>query len=156
MRTTRRNCRIVDKSVLLSPCAPRTHNAPVDTPRRQRLLRDAKAYAGRIPRTTLFEVLDIPKATGYRILKSQDPRRSERLHYRGRKSILAPYQRAAIETVEDSNFRFTASNHAVVVRAIDISYGSDRAIQRNMSEYEIGTYRAVQKRFISKAAITKR
>ena len=156
MRTTRRNCRIVDNSILLSPCAPRTHNAPVDTPRRQRLIRDAKAYAGKIPRTTLFKALDIPKTTGYRILKSQNPRRSDRLHCRGRKPTLAPHQYAAIEAVEDSNFRFAASSHAAIARSIGISHGSERSIQRDMRNYGVGTHRAAQRKFINKAAITAR
>ena len=154
--TTRRNCSTTDSSIILSPYPPRTRNAPVDTPRRQRLLRDAKAYAGKIRRKDLFKALDIPHTTGYRISKSQSPRRSEKLQNRGRKPILTFHERDAIEAVEDSNFRFAASTHCAVARAIGISQGSERAIQRNMKDHGVGIYRAAQRKFINKASVTAR
>jgi hypothetical protein len=40
--------------------------------------------------------------------------------------------------------------------ALGLANGSERAIQRNMAEYGVGTYMAQQKKFITKASIEKR
>jgi hypothetical protein len=144
------------ESIPSSPSSSRAPKTMVDTPRRTRLLRDAASTAGKIPRTELFKRHNINKRTGYRILKEGTTRRSARIHNRGRKPVLASFERAAIETVEDSSFRFAASSHYAVAKAIGLENGSERAIQRNMTDYGVGTYAAQQKKFIRKASIEAR
>lgn len=140
----------------LSPSSPRTKNAPVPTPRRAALLRDAVSTAGKLPRAKLFEQYKIPPATGYRILRSGQARRGPDIHKRGRKPILQPYQMDAIETVENATFRFGASTHVAVARHIGIEEGSERAIQKDMSDYGIKTYAAAQKKWFSDTTRTAR
>jgi hypothetical protein len=91
-------CRARQNSYSLSPISPKSPKRIVDTPRRTRLLRDAKHTAGKIPRTELFKQHGIPTRTGYRI------RRSQPLSNRGRKRLLQPQNLEAIETVENSSF----------------------------------------------------
>jgi hypothetical protein len=135
----RRTCRKPHSSISVPPSSPRKRQSIVDTPRRVRLLRDAEATAGKLPRTQLFKAYNVSDSTGYRILKSKSPRRSDRIHNRGRKSVLAPYERETIETVEDSSFRAGTVSHYAVARSIGLANGSERAIQRNMAEHGVGT-----------------
>jgi hypothetical protein len=83
-------------------------------------------------------------------------RRSERIHNRGRKPVLASYEREAIEAVENANFRFGSASYLANASANGLAHGSERAIQRNMAEYGVGTYVAEQKKYISKSSIEKR
>ena len=155
-RAGRKICRKPFESIPPNLSSPRAPKTIIDTPRRTRLLRDAQSTAGKIPRIKLFKRHNINKRTGYRILKEGTPRRSERIHNRGRKLILAPFERAAIETVEDSSFRFAASSHYAITKVIGLEKGSERAIQRNMADYGVGIYAAQQKKYIRKASIGAR
>jgi hypothetical protein len=114
----------------------------VDTPRRVRLLNDAHSTAGKMTRKELFKLHNIAEATGYRILKLKEARRSECIHNHGRKAVLAPHERDAIETVENASFRFRTATHLVNVSALGLAKGSERAIQRNIAEHSVGTYMA--------------
>jgi hypothetical protein len=109
-----------------------------------------------VPREELFKAHGIHKATGYRILKTGTARRSERIHNRGRKPILAPWERDAIEQVEDSNFRFAASTHLAVASSIGLAHGSERAIQGNMADHGLGTFMAAQKKPLQQTSIDAR
>ncbi|KAF7512710.1 hypothetical protein GJ744_000277 [Endocarpon pusillum] len=114
----------------------------LDTPRRARLLADARHTAGKLPRTQLFKIHNVSRTTGYRIIKEGTARRSERIHNRGRKQVLAPCKCEAIEAVEDANFGFASSSHFKVAKTTGIANGSERAIQRNMKDFGVGTYMA--------------
>ncbi|KAF7503189.1 hypothetical protein GJ744_004222 [Endocarpon pusillum] len=127
-KTARRTCRSIDSSIKLNPASPRRSQIIVDTPRRTRLICDAEATAGKLPRKQLFKTHDIAEATGYRILKSNSTRHSDRVHNCGRKLVLAPHQRDAIETVENSSFQFGSLSHMTIVRAIGLANGLERAI----------------------------
>jgi hypothetical protein len=116
----------------------------LDTPRRARLLADARHTAGKLPRTELFKIHNIPKSTGYQIIKEATVRRSKRIHNRGRKRVFAPYEYEAIKAVEDANFGFALSSHLKVARTISITNGCERAIQQNMKDFGVGTYMAAQ------------
>lgn len=155
-KTNRRTCRIANTSISLTPTSPRKSNTIVDTPRRVRLLRDAHSTAGKLPRKKLFQAHNIAEATGYRILKSNSSRRSERVHNRGRKPVLAPHERDAVETVENASFRFGTARYYANASAIGLTNRSERAIQRNMAEHGVGTYVAQQKKFIQPASVEKR
>jgi hypothetical protein len=124
----RKTCRIIDKSINLSPTSPRKSNTIVDTPRRVRLLRDVHSTAGKLPRKKLFEAHNIPRITGYQIFKSNSSRRSERVHNRGQKSVLVLHERDAVKTVENASFRFETARHYVNANAINLTNGSERAI----------------------------
>jgi hypothetical protein len=141
-KTDRQTCRIPDPTVNLSPKSPRKANMMVDTPRRVRLLNDAHSTAGKMTRKELFKLHNIAEATGYRILKLKEARRSECIHNHGRKAVLAPHERDAIETVENASFRFRTATHLVNVSALGLAKGSERAIQRNIAEHSVGTYMA--------------
>jgi hypothetical protein len=64
-KTTRKTCRQPDSSISLSPSSPRKLKTIVDTPRRVKLIRDAQATAGKLPRKQLFCIHNIVEATGY-------------------------------------------------------------------------------------------
>ena len=155
-KTNRRTCRIADPSISIAPSSPRKAQSIVDTPRQVRLLRDAEATADKMSRTQLFKAHVISKTTGYRILKSKTPRRSDLVHNRGRKSVLASYEREAIETVENSSFHAGIASHYTVASSIGLANRSERAIRRNMTEHDVGTYMTQQKKFIQKSSIEKR
>jgi hypothetical protein len=127
-KTKRRTCRKPHSSISVPPSSPRKRQSIVDTPRRIRLLRDAEATAGKLPRTQLFKAYNVSDSTGYRILKSKSPRRSNRIHNQGRKSVLAPYKRETIKTIEDSLFRARTALHYAVARSISLANGSERVI----------------------------
>jgi hypothetical protein len=155
-KTSRKNCQAPDPSIILSPTVPRVANTMVDTPRRVRLLADAQATAGKMTREELFKLHGIAKTTDYRILKEKSARRSERIHNRGRKRVLAPFECEAIKAVENANFRFGTTSHFANASAIGLAKGSERAIQRNMAEFGVGMYIAQQKKYITKSSIEKR
>ena len=127
-KTTRKTCRRPDLSIPLSPSSPRKSKTIVDTPRRVKLIRDAQATAGKLPRTELFRIHKVAESTGYRILKSKSTRRSERIHNRGRKPILAPHEREAIETVENASFHNGTVTHYVNASALGLVNESERSI----------------------------
>ncbi|KAF7505508.1 hypothetical protein GJ744_000755 [Endocarpon pusillum] len=106
----------------------------LDTPRRARLLADARHTAGKLPRKQLFKIHSVDKRTGYRILKEGTARRSEKVHNRGRKRVLAPHEYEAIEAVEDANFGFTSSSYfkdCVLVEDNDGPHGTkDKAFNK--------------------------
>ena len=155
-RKGRKICRKPFEPIPPTLSSPRRPRTIIDTPRRVNLLRDAVSTAGILPRIELFKSHKINKRTGYRVLKEGTSRRSERIYNRGRKPLLAPHQRDAIEAVEDSAFRFAASSHYAVAKTIGLAGGSERAIQRNMADHGVGTYAAQQKKFIKKATVEKR
>ncbi|KAF7508186.1 hypothetical protein GJ744_009483 [Endocarpon pusillum] len=128
----------------------------LDTPRRARLLADARHTAGKLPRTQLFKIHNVSNRTGYRIIKEGTTRRSERVHNRGRKPVLAPHQCEAIEAVEDANLGFASSSHFKVAQTIGLANGSERAIQRNIADFGVGTYRALQKKWLPAHSIEAR
>ncbi|ERF71509.1 hypothetical protein EPUS_00498 [Endocarpon pusillum Z07020] len=128
----------------------------LDTPRRARLLADARHTAGKLPRTQLFKIHNISETTGYRIIQEGTARRSEKVHNRCRKRVLAPYECEAIEAVEDANFGFASSSHYRVAQKIGLANGSERAIQRNMKDFGVGTYMAAQKKMLSQGHIEAR
>jgi hypothetical protein len=132
----------------LPSAPPRESNTIIDTPRRERLLCAAQSTAGKLPRKKLFESLNIPKSTAYRILKSDSARRGDGVHSRGRKRALAPHQCEAIETVENASFRNATASHYAIASSIGLAERSERAIQRNMAQFSVGTYRAQQKKYI--------
>ena len=115
----------------------------LDTPRRARLLADARHTAGKLPHTELFKIHNVSKTTGYRIIQEGTVRRCERIHNRGRKRVLAPYECEAIETVEDANFDFASSSHFKVTKTIGIANGFERTIQRNIKDFGVGIYMVV-------------
>lgn len=96
-KTSRRNCTRPHSPISISPQAVRTANTIVDTPRRARLIHDAHTTAGKLPRRELFQIHNINIRTGYRILHSGLARRGPGVHNRGRKPVLAPFEREAIE-----------------------------------------------------------
>jgi hypothetical protein len=136
--------------------APRKAKTIVDTPRRVRLLTAAQSTAGKMTRKELFKLHGIGQTTGYQILKTKMARRSGRIHNRGRKKVLAPFECEAIKAVKNANFRFGTASHLANARAFGLANGSERAIQRNMAEYGVGTYVVKQKKYISKSSIEKR
>ncbi len=71
-----------------SPQAARISQTILDTPRRLKLLADARAYADKMPRKELFKIHNIAERTGYKILKEETARRGPGVHNRGRKRIL--------------------------------------------------------------------
>ncbi|KAF7510703.1 hypothetical protein GJ744_006069 [Endocarpon pusillum] len=154
--TGRRNCQNPDPAINLSPKSPRKPKTVVDTPRRVWLLADAQSTAGKMTRKELFKLHNIAEATGYRILKSKIARQSERIHNRGRKAVLAPYECEAIETVENATFRFGTASYLANASALGLAHGSERVIQRNMLNHGVRTYVAKQKKYISKSSIEKR
>jgi hypothetical protein len=155
-KTDRKTCRIADSSISLSPTAPRKSNTIVDTLRRARLLCDVHSTAGKLPRKKLFEAHNIPPTTGYRILQSNLLRRGQGVYNRGRKPILAPHERDAIETVKNASFCFGTATHYANASAIGLANGSERTIQRNMAEYGVETYLAQQKKYIYSVTVKKR
>ena len=94
-----------------SPAASRTPKTMLDTPRRTRLLTDARHTADKLPRTELFKIHNVSKTTDYRIIQEETIRRSQKVHNRGRKQILVLYEYEAIETGEDVNFGFVSSSY---------------------------------------------
>ena len=140
-------------SPIRSPKKPKTIT---DTPRRVALQQDAIATAGKLPRKQLFKKHGIPERTGYDILKSGTARRSERIHNRGRKPLLDQHEREAIETVEDSSFHFATLPHREVADLLGLAKGSERAIQQNMKDHGVGTFRANQLKALSKQTKEKR
>jgi hypothetical protein len=68
---------------------------------------------------------------------------------------LKPHQCAAIEAVEDSSFRYGTATHSANAKLLGLADGSERAVQRNMAEFGVGTYLAQQKKFISDSFIEK-
>jgi transposase len=104
----------------------------------------------------LFKAHNVSESTSYRIIKSKSSRRSDRVHNRGRKSVLAPYEREAIETVENSAFRVEIATHYSIASLIGLANGSERAIQRNMAEHGMSTYMVQQKKFIQQTSIQER
>jgi hypothetical protein len=139
-----------------SPQAARVPQTVLDTPRRSRLLAEARAYAGKMPRKELFKLHNIAKSTGYKVLKQGTERRGPGVHNRGRKRVLTDHECAAIEAVEDANFYFTSSSHYRVAKGISLVNGSERAIQRNMADFDVGTYRALQKKWLLDHSIKAR
>ena len=135
---------------------PETAETIVDTPRRSALLRAAADTAGKLPRRQLFKRYGIPDRTGYRIIKEGTNRRSQRIHNRGRKPLLNQSERQAIETVEDASFRFGSSSHYAIASAIGLAHGTERAIQRNMKDYGVETFRAKQRRRLLNSTKEKR
>jgi hypothetical protein len=109
-----------------------------------------------MPRKKLFESHDIPKSTVYRIFNSESASRGDGVHKRGRKPVLSTHERDAVEAVEDGAFRFAPSSHYANDSATGLANGSERAIQRNMAEHGVGTYRAQQKKFIYLNNVEKR
>lgn len=154
--TDRKNCQQADSSISLPSAPSRKANTIVDTPRRVRLLCDAQHTAGKLPRKQLFLAHNIPESTGYRILKSQSSRRGDNVHKRGRNPALASFERDAIETAEDASFRSASASHYANASALGLAHASERAIQRNMAEHGVGTFRAIQKKFINSKNIEKR
>jgi hypothetical protein len=101
-----------------------------------------------MPRKELFKIHNGAERTGYHILKEGNTRRGPGVHNRGRKRILANYQCASIEAIEDVNFYFASSSHYKVAKKIGLAEGSERAIQRNIADFGVGTYRALQKKWL--------
>ena len=154
-KTTRRNCQEVDPSIQVSPTAPRRPFTVVDTPRRVRLQEDAKLTAGKLPRKELFKRHNVSEKTGYQIIKSNSTCRSKLLHNRGRKPVLALDECKAVKAVKNASFQFATQSHAVNASAIGLANGSERAIQRNMTQHGVNTYMALQKKFIKQTSIEK-
>ena len=155
-KTDRRICRIPDSSILITSSSSRRTQTIVDTPRQVRLIRDVEVTVDKLSRTELFKTHNITKATGYRILKLKSPRRNERSHNRGRKSVLVSYQCDTIKTIENSSFQFRTLLYITITKAIGLANGSERAIQKNMAKYDVDTYMVQQKKFISATSIEKR
>ncbi len=139
-----------------SPAASRTPKTMLDTPRRARLLADARHTAGKLPRTKLFKIHNVSKATGYRIIKKGTARRSQKIYNRGRKQVLALHECEAIEAVEDVNFGFASSSHFRMAKTIGLINDFERAIQRNMKNFGVETYMIAQKKMLSQAHIETR
>jgi hypothetical protein len=74
-----------------SPKPARVSRTILDTPRRSKLLADARAYAGKMPRKELFKIYNVAERTGYYILKKGNTRRGPGVYNQGRKRILADY-----------------------------------------------------------------
>ena len=111
-----------------SPQAPRAPQTILDTPRRTKLLADARAYADKMPRKELFKIHNVVQRTGYKILKQGTMYRGPGVHNRGRKRILKDYQCTVIEAVEDVNFFFVSSSHYRITRNINLTIRSERVI----------------------------
>ena len=99
-----------------------------------------------MPRTELFKIHNVARRTGFPILKEETVHRSEKVHNRGRKKILVPYECEVIEVVEDANLDFASLSHFKVAKTIGTVNGSERAIQRNMKDFGVGTYMIAQKK----------
>jgi hypothetical protein len=82
-------------------------------------------------------------------------RRSERLHNQGRKRSLTPHHCDAIETVENASFQYATISHLAIARALGLANGSERLIQRGMTQHGVGTYMAQQKKHISQSSVQK-
>ena len=138
-----------------SPIAP---DAEIDTPHRVRLQTLNKQFAGKVSKRAIFKAANLSnhERQGYRILK-EGPRRSERLHNRGRKRQLNDAECHAIEVVEDSSFAWGRKRHAVVADYLGLKGDtSERTIQRSMANHGVGTYVAAQAKFLSDANIAER
>jgi hypothetical protein len=139
-KNSRKNCQHPDPAINLSPKSPRKQNTMVDTPRRVRLLADAQSTAGKMTRKELFKLHSIAHATDYRTLKEKTARWSERIHNRGQKKVLAPFECDAVEAVENATFHFRTASHLANTGAIVLANRSERAIQRNIAEYSVEIY----------------
>jgi DDE superfamily endonuclease len=155
-KTDRLMCHKIDESIYVDPSSPRRSKTIIDTPRRVRLICDAQLTAGKWPRRELFKAHGVSEATGYRIIKSKSTRRSQRLHNRGRKPILAPHECDAVEAVENASFQFGTATHYSNAKLLGLADGSERAVQRNMTEHGVGTFMAQQKKYISNSSIEAR
>ena len=129
-----------------SPATPRTLKTILDTSYRVHLLADVRYTAGKLSRTELFKIHNVSKTTDCRIIKEETVRRNQKVHNRGRKQVLVPYECEAIETVEDVNFDFVSSSHFKVTKTINITNDSERIIQRNIKDFDVKTYMTVQKK----------
>jgi hypothetical protein len=127
-KTTRRNCRHADSSISLPSASPRETNTIVDIPRRVRLLCAADSTVGKLPRKKLFEAYGISKSTAYRIINSELARRSDSVYKRGRKPILASYERDAVEAIKNSCFCFITSFHYINISANSLASSFKRGI----------------------------
>jgi hypothetical protein len=86
-KTERRTYRKPHSLILVPLLLPRKRQSIVDILRRVHLLCDAKATAGKLPRTELFKAYNVSDSTGYRILKSKSPRRSDRITTQSRPKV---------------------------------------------------------------------
>ena len=109
-----------------------------------------------MPRKELFKIHNVAERTGYKILKQETMCRGPGVHNRGRKRILEDHQCTAIEAVEDVNFSFAASSHYRITKNIGLANGSEHAIQRNMADSGVGTYRALQKKWLPAHSVEAR
>ena len=139
-----------------SPAASRTPKTMLDTPRHARLLADAHHTAGKLPRTQLFKIYNVSKTTGYQIIKEGTARCSKRIHNRGWKRVLVLHECEAIEAVEDTNFDFVLLSHLRVAKTIDLANGSKCVIQRNIKNFDVGTYMVAQKKMFLQAHLDAR
>jgi hypothetical protein len=103
-----------------SPQPASVFQTVLDTPRRSKLLAEARAYAGKMPRKELFKIYNVTERTGYKIINEGNVCRGLGVHNRGRKQILADHQCAAIEAVEDANFYFAFFSHYKVAEDIGL------------------------------------
>ena len=151
--------RICKRAPTHSPTPVRSPKKPriiVDTPRRVALLRDAAATAGKLPRRMLFKMHGIPKRTGQRILSEKTARRSQRIHNRGRKPALQEFERDAIEQAENATFELGTKSHATIATWLGLGDHSERAIQKNMREHGVETFRAEQRKYVNQETKKKR
>jgi hypothetical protein len=74
--------------------------------------------------------------------------RNEKIYNRGQKQILVLNECEVIEAVEDTNFGFISSSHFKVTKTINIANGFKYVIQRNIKDFDIGTYIIAQKKML--------
>jgi hypothetical protein len=111
-----------------SPQAARVPQTVLDTPRRSRLLADARAYAGKMPRKELFKLHNIAKSTGYKVLKQGTECRSLGVYNRDCKQVLTDHECTAIEAVKDVNFYFASLSYYRVAKGIGLVNGLEHII----------------------------
>ncbi|KAF7507258.1 hypothetical protein GJ744_010816 [Endocarpon pusillum] len=118
-----------------SPQAPRGPQTILDTPRRLKLLADARTYAGKMPRKELFKIHNVAERTGYKILKQGTMRRGPGIHNRGRKRILEDRECAAT-AVRDIIYHIqdtAACDLQTYFRGLDTPYETLQAFKRRLA-----------------------
>jgi hypothetical protein len=139
-----------------SPQAARVPQTVLDTPRRSRLLADARAYAGKMPQKELFKLHNIAKSTGYKVLKQGTEHRGPGVYNRGCKQVLTDHECTTIEAVEDANFYFISSSYYRMAKGIGLVNGSEHTIQCNMADFGVKTYYTLQKKWLPDYSIKAR
>jgi hypothetical protein len=84
-------------------------------------IRKTKKQMTEVLHKELSRLHSVPKATSYRILKSNDARRSQKIHNQGQKRVFPNHHCDATEVAEDSNSNLATSAHHKIARHIGLA-----------------------------------